>query len=173
MLQACGIATSIKDLYWDVRPKPEFGTVEIRVCDTPLSIERATALAALAQSAVPLAAAHAAGPAGTAQQVHVARYNKFQACRYGMAAMISDPVALTQRPLRESLAELLEKLAPDADELGCAASLKSLLPVVTADRGDAAWLLAMLGRHGNLNDVVREAADRLLARPTGTALENG
>jgi carboxylate-amine ligase len=50
LLQACGIATSIKDLYWDVRPKPEFGTVEIRVCDTPLSIERATALAALAQA---------------------------------------------------------------------------------------------------------------------------
>jgi carboxylate-amine ligase len=40
-LQACGIARSIKDLYWDIRPKPEFGTVEIRVCDTPLTVERA------------------------------------------------------------------------------------------------------------------------------------
>ncbi|MEF8699830.1 MAG: YbdK family carboxylate-amine ligase [Candidatus Accumulibacter sp. UW20] len=172
MLEACGIATSIKDLYWDVRPKPEFGTVEIRVCDTPLSIERATALAALAQSLCRWLL-RTRPELQTAQQVHVARYNKFQACRYGMAARLADPVALTRRPLRESLVELLEKLAPDADELGCAASLKSLLPVVTADRGDAAWLLAMLGRHGNLNDVVREAADRLLARPTGTALENG
>ena len=30
-LEACGIVSSIKDLYWDIRPKPEFGTVEIRV----------------------------------------------------------------------------------------------------------------------------------------------
>jgi carboxylate-amine ligase len=37
-LKDCGIVSSIKDLYWDIRPKPEFGTVEIRVCDTPLSI---------------------------------------------------------------------------------------------------------------------------------------
>jgi carboxylate-amine ligase len=49
-LQACGIAQGIKDLYWDVRPKPEFGTVELRVCDTPLTIEQASSLAALAQS---------------------------------------------------------------------------------------------------------------------------
>ena len=33
-LRAYGLAESIKDLYWDIRPKPEFGTVEIRVCDT-------------------------------------------------------------------------------------------------------------------------------------------
>jgi hypothetical protein len=88
--QACGIATSIKDLYWDVRPKPEFGTVEIRVCDTPLSIERATALAALAQ-ALCRWLLRTRPDLQTARQVHVARYNKFQACRYGMAAMISDP----------------------------------------------------------------------------------
>ena len=40
-LRAYGLAESIKDLYWDIRPKPEFGTVEIRVCDTPLTVERA------------------------------------------------------------------------------------------------------------------------------------
>ena len=49
-LRDCGIAASIKDLYWDVRPKPEYGTVEIRVCDTPLDIVQATALAAFAQA---------------------------------------------------------------------------------------------------------------------------
>jgi carboxylate-amine ligase len=171
MLEACGIATSIKDLYWDVRPKPEFGTVEIRVCDTPLSIERATALAALAQSLCRWLL-RTRPDLQAAQQVHVARYNKFQACRYGMTAMLADPGALTRQPLRESLLELLATLAQDADELGCAASLQSLLPVVTDDRGDAAWLRAMLRRHGNLNDIVREAADRLLAGTTVAAAED-
>lgn len=164
MLQACGIAASIKDLYWDVRPKPEFGTVEIRVCDTPLSIESATALAALAQ-ALSRWLLRTRPDLQVARQVHVARYNKFQACRYGMAAMISDPIALGQRPLRESLAELLELLAADARELGCTAWLDHLQPLLADDATDAAWLRGMQRVHGNLNDVVREAAGRLLARP--------
>ncbi len=40
----------MKDFYWDIRPKPEFGTIEIRVFDTPLTIERAAALAGYVQS---------------------------------------------------------------------------------------------------------------------------
>ena len=75
-LQACGIARSIKDLYWDIRPKPEFGTVEIRVCDTPLTVERATALAALAQSLVHHLL-RTRPVLSTQLQLYVARYNKF------------------------------------------------------------------------------------------------
>ncbi len=44
------VVESMKDFYWDIRPKPEFGTIEIRVCDTPLTIEKAAALAAYAQA---------------------------------------------------------------------------------------------------------------------------
>lgn len=39
-----GVAESMKDFYWDIRPKPEYGTVEIRVCDTPLTAGRAALL---------------------------------------------------------------------------------------------------------------------------------
>jgi carboxylate-amine ligase len=45
-----GVVKSMKDFYWDIRPKPEFGTIEIRVFDTPLTIERAAALAGFVQS---------------------------------------------------------------------------------------------------------------------------
>ena len=108
----------------------------------------------------------------TGLQAHVARYNKFQACRYGMAAMISDPVALCQRPLRESLLELLETLSEDARELGCEHWLKALLPIVSNDAGDAAWLRARHLAQGNLNDVVRETAERLLTQPTHKSWEH-
>ena len=162
-LQACGIAQGIKDLYWDVRPKPEFGTVEIRVCDTPLSIEQATSLAALAQSLSrwllrtrPLL--------HTAKQAHVARYNKFQACRYGLDAMISDPVNLCQTPLKQTLTDLLEAVSDDARELGCAHWLSPLKQAVAGNTGDAAWLRAREKQHGNLNDVVREASERLIGK---------
>jgi carboxylate-amine ligase len=44
------IIRSMKDFYWDLRPKPEFGTIELRVCDTPLTVERAASLAAYLQA---------------------------------------------------------------------------------------------------------------------------
>jgi carboxylate-amine ligase len=162
-LQACGIAQGIKDLYWDVRPKPEFGTVELRVCDTPLSIEQATSLAALAQS-LSRWLLRTRPPLHTAKQAHVARYNKFQACRYGLDAMISDPVNLCQTPLKQTLADLLEAVSEDARELGCVQWLSPLKQAVVGNTGDAAWLRAREKQHGNLNDVVREASERLIGK---------
>ncbi|WP_407073402.1 glutamate-cysteine ligase family protein, partial [Salmonella enterica] len=49
-MAATGVIHSMKDFYWDIRPKPEFGTVEVRVFDTPLSIHRAAQLAAYVQA---------------------------------------------------------------------------------------------------------------------------
>ena len=51
---------SMKDFYWDIRPKPEYGTIEMRVCDTPLTVDRAAALAGYVQTPVPLPARGAA-----------------------------------------------------------------------------------------------------------------
>ncbi|MBE3034788.1 MAG: glutamate--cysteine ligase, partial [Actinobacteria bacterium] len=45
-MHATGVIESMKDFYWDIRPKPEFGTIEVRVMDTPLTVERAAAIAA-------------------------------------------------------------------------------------------------------------------------------
>ena len=157
LLQDCGIAKSIKDLYWDVRPKPEFGTVEIRVCDTPLSIERATALAALAQSLCRYLLRER--PAFDAEGLrHVARYNKFQACRYGREAQLSEPAARRQRPLREWLDALLVTLAADAEALGCGDWLHTLAG--DSAPSDADWLRGTWERERNMNDVVRTASER-------------
>jgi carboxylate-amine ligase len=49
-MERTGIVKSMKDFYWDIRPKPEYGTIELRVCDTPLAVERAAALAAYLQA---------------------------------------------------------------------------------------------------------------------------
>lgn len=159
LLQACGIARSIKDLYWDIRPKPEFGTVEIRVCDTPLTVERAAALAALAQSLV-RRLLRTRPVLNTQRQLHVARYNKFQACRHGFDAQISDPIGLRQVPLRQIAREMLGALAEDAHELGCSAWLELLDASLASEISDARWLRRRQAIHGNLNDVVREAAMR-------------
>ncbi len=49
-MQGYGIVASMKDFYWDIRPKPEYGTIEVRICDTPLTVEVAAQLAAYAQT---------------------------------------------------------------------------------------------------------------------------
>jgi len=158
-LKACGIVGSIKDLYWDIRPKPEFGTVEIRVCDTPLTVERATALAALAQCLVRYLLR--TRPVFNARMhLHVARYNKFQACRYGFDALLSDPVRQQQIPIKDVMRRLFEDLVVDAQALGCMPWLEQLKSSLETKSTDANWLRERHAKHNNLNDVVRDASSR-------------
>ena len=49
-MERTGVVKSMKDFYWDIRPKPEYGTIELRVCDTPLTVDRAAALACYLQA---------------------------------------------------------------------------------------------------------------------------
>ncbi len=158
-LHDCGIVGSIKDLYWDVRPKPEYGTVEIRVCDTPLSIVRAAALAALAQC-LGRYLLRERPPFDPARALLVARYNKFQACRYGLDAQISCPDQRCQFPLRERLGALLDSLRKEAEALGCQRWLDVLRQSLVAGPSDADWLRERLVAHRNLHDVVHDSAKR-------------
>jgi carboxylate-amine ligase len=165
MLRACGVAESIKDLYWDVRPKPEYGTVEIRVCDTPLTVERAVALAAFAQCLARrlLRMRPAIDPQ---LQSHVARFNKFQACRYGFDGVLADPVARSRVGLRDDLRAILEDLEQDAAELDCGLQIAALREAARRDMNGAHWLRQEFLKLGNHNDVVRSAA-ALFARAAG------
>lgn len=166
-LQSCGIASSIKDLYWDVRPKPEFGTVEIRVCDTPLTTDRAVALTALAQC-LSRWLLRTRPEIATEKQMHVARYNKFQACRYGYDALLSDPIGRTQAPARGFILDLLEKLEQDAIALECTQWLAWLRTDTTNNESDAAWLRRRQAELNNFNDVVLESSKRFVenSQPT-------
>lgn len=170
-LQRAGIVHSIKDLYWDVRPKPEFGTVEIRVCDTPLNIIKASALAALAQCL-----AHRLlreRPVLDWQgQAHVARYNKFQACRFGFDGNLSLPHEGRQTPLRDYTQTLLEQLRDDARVLACSHWLAQLEYELRAGRSDADWLRDLHAKQGNLHDVVRVASEHFLEHDRGANRES-
>src|SRR3954465_4730031 len=85
-----GIVKSMKDFYWDIRPKPEYGTIEIRICDTPLTVELAAQLAAYAQTlAADLLRNPAAGDTEPGNPVY--GYNRFQACRFGFGGVVVDP----------------------------------------------------------------------------------
>ena len=82
-LKKLGVVESMKDFYWDIRPKPEYGTIEVRVFDTPLTVERAAALAAYVQAICRMLLEHPAPP--ESEDIYVTyNYNRFQACRFGL-----------------------------------------------------------------------------------------
>src|ERR1700752_2980832 len=99
----------MKDFYWDIRPKPEYGTVEIRVFDTPLCVERAAALAIYAQG---IARQILARPTldMTEDAYLVYGFNRFQACRFGLRGETIDPLSRQRRNIGEEVRDTLASL---------------------------------------------------------------
>lgn len=149
-LRHFGLAESIKDLYWDIRPKPEYGTVEIRVCDTPLSVERACQLAAFAQA---LAVWSARQPEPPASAWLAYRSNHFQACRFGLHGNYVTPDGERMR-LADHLRATLALLAPVAEELGTRDMLGALHDDLFSQGNDARWLRNQFNRVRELPALV-------------------
>lgn len=158
-----GVIKSMKDFYWDIRPKPEFGTIEIRVFDTPLTVERAAALSGFVQS---LAAWFLREQPFVPQEddYMVYTYNRFQACRFGLEAVYVEPATGQHLPLREHIVATLDRIAPHAQDVGATAAIDMLRS--SADRGanDARWLRETVSRERLLAEMVRQGAERFRGR---------
>ena len=158
-MTATGVVRSMKDFYWDLRPKPAFGTIEIRVCDTPLTIERAAALAGYVQA---LAAwfLDAQPFTPTEDDYLVYTYNRFQACRFGLDAVYVDPGSGQHLPLSEHMLQTMEQIADYAEPLGATSVLQTLRKDVMNSHNDARWLRERQAREQLLAEVSRQAAQR-------------
>ena len=154
-----GVVKSMKDFYWDIRPKPEFGTIEIRVFDTPLTVTRAAALSAFVQS---LAAWFMQDQPFMPQEDDylVYTYNRFQACRFGLDAAYVDPGTGQHMQLREHILQTFRRVETHAERLGCASFLHMLQSSVSRGENDARWLRERQGEEALLAEVVRQAAQR-------------
>jgi carboxylate-amine ligase len=163
-----GIVGSMKDFYWDIRPKPEYGTVEIRVFDTPLTVERAAMLAVYAQSLTRHLLLDR--PRAPLRDVYLLySHNRFQACRYGLDGTLID--AYTQRHVRiqEDVLDTLKVIAPHAAEVGAAEALQQLAADVAERHEDAAWLREQYKVHGSLNDVARVQSELWMGNALASA----
>jgi glutamate---cysteine ligase / carboxylate-amine ligase len=154
-----GIVASMKDFYWDIRPKPEYGTIEIRVCDTPLTVRRAALLAAYAQA---LAAHHLAERSlAPARAVYLVNsYNRFEACRFGIGGDLVEPYSGARKKIGQDILESIAKVAPHAAQLDCGEALEELAAMVRVGQSDAGWLRSRYAARGSLADVVRDACAR-------------
>jgi carboxylate-amine ligase len=156
-MHALGIVKSMKDFYWDVRPKPEYGTVEIRVCDTPLTVDRAAQIAAFSQALARwLWEERPVEIDGDLYLTH--SYNRFQACRHGFSGTLIDAKRGDARPLADDLRETLDTIAPHAQMLDSEPALAALRATLD-DGNDATWLRQMFAETVTLTDVVRRQAE--------------
>ena len=134
LIRAEAIKT-IREVWWDVRPHPDFGTVELRMCDGMSNLTEVTALAALAQCLVhdlDTRLDDGGGPLPSGSD-WVVKENKWLAARYGIDARIIVDNTGTLRPVRAVIDDLVTRLEPTARELGCAAELAEVPRI--AERG--------------------------------------
>jgi glutamate---cysteine ligase / carboxylate-amine ligase len=132
-------AGAIKDytfLWWDVRPHPNLGTVEVRVFDQQTRVDLTIALAALTVSmAHQLSALYEEGGELTDYPTELVDDNKVRAAVQGMDGVLLDFWAGKQVPAEEFAEGLLETLRPHAEELGCERELAGVQELLAGNTG--------------------------------------
>jgi carboxylate-amine ligase len=148
-------------LWWDVRPQPRFGTVEVRIMDAQTKLADTAAIAALVQAIV---RAEVEGPEHLerAMPQEVLAENRFLAARDGMDAELIEPELGRRVPARELLADLVAVCRPHAEALGCAAELDAVIPL--GERTGAQRQIEQARSLGSLPRLVGLLASDFLAR---------
>jgi glutamate---cysteine ligase / carboxylate-amine ligase len=154
------LATDYTSFWWDVRPHPRFGTLEIRVPDQPTDVERSAALVALLQ-ALCAAVARRPEPAPAAERGAYAQ-NRWAAARFGPHAELVHPDGDRLATAEEIVRELLAFVAPVARELGSSDLLGALDPAACEAEAQLE-----LGRRAGLGAVTEELARRTLRSALG------
>ncbi len=154
-----GFINTIREIWWDVRPHHNFGTVEVRVCDMPGSLEDTMAIAALVQCLVKTLSDEIDN--GTYQHdCHpmMVRQNKWRAARYGTAAQLVDSFTYQVVSVEQSVNQLANHLLPIAKELGCESHLEHCRQIAAAP-SCADRQLSIQAETGSAEEVVRRLTE--------------
>lgn len=150
-----GIIETMKDFYWDIRPKPEFGTVEIRVLDMPLTCKKGILLAAYLQ-ALSCYLLYEKPIKLSADMYHLYNYNRFQASRFGFDGRIIQLDTLAPCLIQEDIIETIKKIERYANQLNNMSFLSSLLKAVIDKKNDTTYLKEIYASVNSLPKLVQE-----------------
>lgn len=139
VMRDCRAIASPKDLHWDIRPRPELGTIEFRVCDQPPTLAITFSIVALIRclvlNAVRLLDELPLLRRGDTRRHWIAVENKWLAARYGLGAMSIHTPGGKRRPLDHDLRELIHRLLPIARVSGDERFLAAIHPVEQLESG--------------------------------------
>jgi glutamate---cysteine ligase / carboxylate-amine ligase len=163
LMMAAGAIEDYTYLWWDVRPHPDLGTVEIRVFDQQTRLEDTIALASLAIS---LAHRYAANFDDEKPLVEVPTEliddNKVRAALRGLEGDLVDFPRPRQAPAADLARETIEEIAPDAEALGCAGALAGLDALLESGTG-ARRQLRVLEERGGVDAVIESLCEEAMA----------
>jgi carboxylate-amine ligase len=153
--------SSIREVWWDIRPHPVFGTVELRICDGMPTLSEIATVAALSQCLVEW---HDTlidrGYAPPCPKAWIVRENKWRAARHGIDAGIIVDESGGVVPLAKAIAELVEELTPVARRLGCEEELAGTARIL---QGGPSYLRQrrLVAAGAGLADVVDSLVEEL------------
>jgi glutamate---cysteine ligase / carboxylate-amine ligase len=137
VVQAMMVADCLEDytrIWWDVRPHPRFGTIEVRVMDAVSRLDDAVALAAYVQALVHRLATAAPDDIVECHPM-LTDENKWRAARYGLEASLVDPAGGGQIDIRSLIERTLATIAPHASALGCDRELDGIQRILRDGNG--------------------------------------
>lgn len=153
-LKKCKAINSLKDLWWDIRPSPVYGTLEIRVCDGLSNLAETVAIVAF----IHLLASWFNDNGTWLEQVPTSpfwfsRENKWRAIRHGLNADLVTNIDGATKPIDKDILEWLEKLEPYAEKLRYKKYVKILRDIV-AKGNSTTRQRKIFGKNNSLQDVV-------------------
>jgi glutamate---cysteine ligase / carboxylate-amine ligase len=151
-----GVMEDYTWLWYDVRPHPNFGTVEVRVCDSQTRVEHTLALTALIQAMVRELCEHfEAGGELADGPWQMLDENKWLAARHGLAGDLVDLPAAEKVPARELARRLLDRLREHAQDLGSEDDLEGIVDLLERGNGADRQLVVYEANH-DLREVMAE-----------------
>jgi YbdK family carboxylate-amine ligase len=161
-LISTGAIESVREVWWDIRPHPGFGTVELRICDGLPTLEEIGVVAAFSQCLVEQFDTQLdRGYTLPTPPSWILRENKWRAARYGLDADVVVDEKGTVRPVRQALLDLAEDLTPTARRLGCEAELAGVERVLTVGASYQRQRAAASRSGGDLRAVVDQLLTEL------------
>ena len=159
-LERTGCIADYTHIWWDIRPHPRLGTIEVRICDAVTRVEDAVALAAFVQALVKLYSERVdRGDEVPSYHRILVTENKWLAARYGLEAPVMD-LATGRRnrvPVAQLIRRTLRDLEPHARELGTESELDGIREILA--RGNSAERqLRIWNANHDIVEVVREIA---------------
>jgi len=148
-------------LWWDLRPQPRFGTIEVRVMDVQARASATRALIALLQSVASLELEEGHLAPDRVGSPEVLAENRFIASRDGVHGRLIDPAQERRIPVPEVLEDLMPSLTPHADRLGCRDALEEVSELAQESGSDEQ--LRVREQRGSLPRLVEFLADEFCA----------
>jgi glutamate---cysteine ligase / carboxylate-amine ligase len=126
LLIRCNAVPEPTFLWWDVRPQPRFGTVEVRIMDAQTDVGETACLAALTRCLARLEAEEGFVSESMVVLSPVISENRFLAARDGIDAELIDPDLERRVPVSDLVEDLIVACRPHAQDLGCEAELEAV-----------------------------------------------